>query len=126
MGLVVGILLLALAVAACGGGKKDDAGGSASANAVEIVIELGAAGNEFSFTPSEITLKAGQPVKLVAKNVGTVQHDLHIPALNVSINAVGVGQQKTAEFTPSKPGEYRMECQVPGHVTMVGTVTVVQ
>lgn len=124
MGLIVGVLLLALAVAACGG--KKESGGSSAQDAVEVVVELGASGNEFSFSPDQLTLKANQPVKLVAKNVGTVQHDLHIPELGVSITAVAAGQQKSVEFIPSKVGQFKMECREPGHVQMIGTVSVVQ
>lgn len=125
MGLVIGLLVLALTVAACGGGKKDDSPGS-NADAREIVIELGAPGNEFSFNPDEVTLTVNEPVRLVARNVGTVPHDLHIPDLNVNIAPVPVGQETVVTFTPTKAGDFRMECHEPGHTAMVGTVTVVQ
>lgn len=127
-GLVVSVLLLALLVAACGGSKEESTATNANVEAVEIVIELGSADREFSFNPSEIELKVNQPVRLIAKNVGTVPHDLRIPDLDVDIPPVAVGAEAVVEFTPTKTGTFDMECHEPGHLAsgMHGTVTVVQ
>lgn len=123
-GWVALLLVLALAVAACGGKKEQ---GGNSTNVVEIVVELGRSDWEFAFNPSEIELKVNQRVRLVAKNVGTVAHDLHIPDLNVHIDPVPPGGQKAVEFVPNKTGEFSMECHEPGHLQsgMVGKVRVV-
>lgn len=126
-GFIVVLLMLALVVAACGGKKEEQTSGGA-AETVEIVIEMGRPGAEFSFNPSEIELKVNQPVRLVAKNLGSVPHDLHIPEFGVSIGPVPAGGEASATFTPNKVGEFAMECHEPGHLAsgMVGTVKVVQ
>lgn len=125
---VVGLLVLALLVAACGGKKQTtDSSASSNAQAVEIVIELGSSSYEFTFNPNEIELKVNQPVRLIAKNVGTIGHDLHIPDLGVSTPVIPAGGQHVVEFTPTKVGTFDMVCHEPGHEAggMHGTVRVV-
>lgn len=124
VGLVVALLILALTVAACGG--KKETGSTAAVDAVEIVVELGSAENEFVFVPDTLELKLNQPVRLVAKNVGQHIHDLHIPEFGVSTRRLNPGEEQVVELTPNKTGNFLMECREPGHAAagMVGTVVV--
>lgn len=68
----MGIALAALAslVAACGGGSEavtpDENG--------QVVIEL----SEFEFSPSQITVTAGQEVTFVLRNVGEKEHEFMV------------------------------------------------
>lgn len=119
------MLLLAVAVAACGG-KKETGSSSGTVDAVEIVIELGSAENEFVFVPDVLELSLNQPVRLVARNVGQHIHDLHIPEFNVSTPRLNPGEEHVVTFTPNKAGSFLMECREPGHAAagMVGTVVV--
>lgn len=91
-------------------------------NSSDITVE----GGEFSFTPSEITVKKGEKVKLTFKNTGSVAHDYVISDLNVSTKRIGPGKEETVEFTPQEAGEFEFICSVGNHEEqgMVGTLVV--
>ena len=88
----------------------------------EITIE----GGEFKFTPSEISVKKGEKVKLTFKNAGKFSHDYVIADLNVSTKRIQPGEQDTIEFTPDKTGVFQFICSVGNHEEqgMVGTLIV--
>lgn len=132
------ILLLALAAGIL-------AGCSSLADQPPAAIQLEA--QEFSFTPGQIEVVAGQPVTITFKNMGTVEHDWSIMEIPVEItsaanssqhNMAGMtadpqlhtaamnGQSGTVTFTPTKPGTYEFFCTVPGHreAGMHGTLIV--
>ncbi len=105
---------------------------------------------EFQFSPSTLEVVAGQPVKLVFKNGGTVEHDFSVmefpmegmgasgtqsmpghdmsnmPEVPDLHTAAMMGQSAALEFTPTKPGTYEFFCTVAGHkqAGMVGTLVV--
>jgi cytochrome c oxidase subunit 2 len=64
----------------------------------------------FAFSPSEITVKKGQPVVLVLKSMD-VAHGIQFRDLNVKVKVSGGG---TAEvrFTPEKTGNFVGHCWV--------------
>ena len=123
--------LLAFVLSACGSGV----------NEITIVEK------EFSFTPSSITVKAGEPVRLTLQNQGAVEHDFVVEQVSISnMNVVqgnahdhGSGttydlhvstdpeRESIIEFTVTEPGTYRIFCSVAGHVEggMVGELIVV-
>ncbi len=88
----------------------------------EITVE----GSEFKLTPSKITVKKGEKVKLTFKNAGKFQHDYGIADLNVSTKRIQPGEEDTIEFTPEETGEFKFICSVGNHEEqgMVGTLTV--
>lgn len=88
----------------------------------EITVE----GNEFAFTPSTITLKQGQEVKLTFKNTGKFPHNFVVADLNVKTKTIQSGEEDTVTFTPDKTGSFTYDCVVPGHADkgMTGTLTV--
>jgi nitrite reductase (NO-forming) len=98
------------------------------------------------FDTPEITLKKGQPIKVVLVNQDGVVHDIsvdHVPGkvkkqtsdahaheagskapdLHVSASPNGTG---SVEFTPTTEGAYEFYCAVAGHkeAGMVGRLTV--
>lgn len=90
---------------------------SDTAQIVTIVL------TNFAFTPDHITLRSGEPVRLLLVNHSDGGHDFSAPALFAassfpagSMAPVGgkieVNSQQTAEvaFTPSVPGTYPVEC----------------
>jgi len=77
----------------------------------EIAVE----GNEFKFTPSSITVKQGEKVKLTFKNAGKYPHNFVIADLDVSTETIQPGEETTVEFTPEKTGEFRFICSVGDH-----------
>jgi cytochrome c oxidase subunit 2 len=64
----------------------------------------------FSYDPSEITLKRGQPVVLVLKSAD-VAHGLRIRDLDINIK-VKAGGTAEAQFTPEKTGDFTGHCSV--------------
>lgn len=88
----------------------------------EITIE----GNEFSFTPSTITIKQGQAVKITFKNMGKYPHNFTISDLNVQTKTIQPGEQDSIQLTPSKTGSFFYICTVGSHADrgMRGTLTV--
>ncbi len=88
----------------------------------EITVE----GSEFKLTPSKITVKKGEKVKLTFKNAGKFPHDYVISELNVATKRINPGETDTVEFTPEKTGEFKFICSVGNHEEqgMVGTLIV--
>lgn len=79
----------------------------------------------FSFTPSEITVKKGETVKIVFTNT-LGMHDFVIDDLGVRTPVVKQGEKSEVEFTPEKTGVYEYYCSVGNHrkMGMKGTLTV--
>ena len=65
---------------------------------------------KFAYSPSEITLKRGEPVLLVLKNKD-VAHGLRIRELNINLKAKA-GEEAELAFTPDKMGVYIGQCSV--------------
>jgi len=99
---------------------------------------------EFTFTPSEFTIPAGQEITITAVNSGAIEHDFVILKHGTKAGdtfdgqdeenifwelEVGPGNETTASFTaPQEAGEYQIVCGVEGHYIagMVGTLIVVE
>lgn len=114
---------------ACGGGSDDDEASPAGTAATGAKGAAGDAievtGKEFSFSPSTLTLKAGQPQKIVLKNTGSIEHDLAVSEANFKVSAMP-GQSRDKTLTMDKPGTYEFVCTVAGHepAGMKGQITV--
>ena len=81
----------------------------------------------FEFTPSEITLKKGQPVILVLTSKD-VQHGLALVAFNKVVKAKK-GESNQVEFTPTEAGTFVAQCAVfcgAGHGSMKLTIHVTE
>ncbi|OQP05531.1 hypothetical protein B1690_12865 [Geobacillus sp. 46C-IIa] len=93
----------------------------------KVVIEA----TEFVYLPKSLQLTVGQPVTLILKNSGRVEHDIefenmkasllqrndhenHAENANVHVHSL---PGKTAEvtFIPIESGVFRFYCTVPGH-----------
>lgn len=87
----------------------------------EFTIEA----RNFAFSPSAISVKKGDRVRLTLKNIdGT--HGLSLPAFGVSLTPAA-GQSAQAEFTADKAGEHGFFCNIycgSGHKEMAGSLTV--
>lgn len=92
--------------------------GTAKTNTVESkVITLDA--SRFAYTPDVITVKKGQPVKIIINDKDTT-HGIAIPDFGVK----GIG---SVEFTPDKTGTFEFHCPTfcgQGHREMTGTLIV--
>jgi plastocyanin len=87
---------------------------------------------EFTFTPDEFTIPAGQEITITATNNGAVNHDFVIFKLGTDAGdkfddedkaniywqvEVGSGQSTTTTFVaPGEPGEYAITCGIEGHL----------
>ena len=74
---------------------------------------------KFSFEPSEITLKKGEPVDLVLHSAD-VPHGLRFRELNVDVKA-GKNANAEVRFTPNQTGTFVGHCSVfcgAGHASM--------
>jgi len=81
----------------------------------------------FDFTPSEITLKKGEPVILVLTSKD-VQHGLKLDAFNKVVIAKK-GESSQVEFTPAEAGTFVAQCASfcgAGHGSMKLTVQVTE
>ena len=81
---------------------------------------------QFSFEPSEITVKKGEPVVLVIKSAD-VAHGLRFRELNLNVK-VDKGGTAELPFTADKTGDFVGHCSVfcgSGHGEMALTMHVV-
>lgn len=103
-----------------GGGKAKNTG-TKSTDAKEIVVT----GQNYSFSPSTLTIPVGQKTRLVFKSVGGM-HDFVVDDLSVRTAVVQTNDSDWVEFTPTKAGVYQYYCSVGNHKSMgmVGTLTV--
>lgn len=139
------VLVLAIGIA-CGDDNDHAVDPTLSAHTTLHII----ASDELKFTAKTLSVRAGQPVRLVIDNgQNTVLHDWtieHIAVEDVATDgsddgghgghgadaeydlhvAVDAGDSGTIEFTPTKPGQYEFICTVTGHAEggMTGTLTV--
>jgi cytochrome c oxidase subunit II len=88
---------------------------------IEIVAK------RFEFSPSEITLKKGEPVIIVLTSKD-VQHGLKFEEFNQVVTAKK-GESNQVQFTPDKAGTFTVQCATfcgSGHGSMKLTVHVTE
>jgi iron uptake system component EfeO len=121
-------LAAALALAACGGTQPATSGPGASTPAGTVNVEA----KEYAFTPSTITVPAGE-VTFQVKNAGTEEHEFELfnadgTTVIDEIEGLVPGLTKTLTVPAEKvpPGEYLFMCKLNGHdqLGMKGTLTV--
>ena len=89
------------------------------------VKEFTVNGSNFSFSPSSMSVKKGDRVKITLKNTGGF-HDLRIEGYDVGTSQIQAGQEASFEFTADKAGTFVFYCSIGNHraMGMVGTMTV--
>jgi uncharacterized cupredoxin-like copper-binding protein len=126
-GLMVFVLVLSMALSACGGSKG-----------ATLDVEM----TDFAFNPATYEVPAGSEVTLNLTNSGTVEHEFAIMKLGTQATtpfddddegnvywetSLQPGQSSTVTFTaPSEAGDYEIVCGIPAHIEqgMTGTLTV--
>ncbi|GIV98101.1 MAG: auracyanin-A [Herpetosiphonaceae bacterium] len=130
--LIAGALLI---LAACGAADTPASSTEGSDGAKQTTVEIVA--TEFSFAPKTIKAKANQPITIVFKNNGNIEHDWSIAAIEAkdihssseagedshshsssspATHVVAMpGKSATLTFTPTKAGEYEFICTIAGH-----------
>ncbi len=81
----------------------------------------------FSFSPSAITVKKGDHVKITVTNSDGV-HDFKIDEFNVATPRIQSGQTAVVEFDATKTGSFQYYCSVGSHraMGMWGTLSVTE
>ena len=121
---------------------------SACADGSQPTTEITVEASDFAYNPLSITIPAGQPVSLMLKNLGKVEHDFVIDKINVTDMVASdsgpaehhqmnqpeydlhffakAGETATLQFTALEPGTYEVFCSVEGHkeAGMVGELIV--
>jgi len=89
--------------------------------------EFTVSGQNFSFTPSTMTVKKGDTVRITFKS-GDMMHDLKIDELGVATKILKTGEEDTVEFIADKVGAFEYYCSVGSHRAkgMKGTFTVTE
>jgi cytochrome c oxidase subunit 2 len=98
---------------------------ASAAPAPQIVTITASATNLFS--PSAITVHAGQPVELKLVGISGV-HGVESSALGIPATTIMPGTTQTVTFTPAKAGTYILHCTIPcgmDHGKMMIVITVV-
>ena len=113
--LVMALAVAALLLGACGSSAgKPTASASAGATSKGATIAI----HNFMFSPSTLTVKAGATV--VVKNTDDTAHT--VTALDGSFDTGTIAGGKTATFTVSKAGTFKIHCNI--HNYMTGTIQV--
>jgi cytochrome c oxidase subunit II len=89
-------------------------------------IEISA--SKFSYSPTQITLKKGEPVVLVLHSTD-VTHGLKIPDLGVNTTEIKKGKDSEVALTPEKTGHFTGKCAHfcgSGHGSMILQIDVVE
>lgn len=82
-----------------------------TADVNEIIVR----GTEFAFSPSAITVEAGENVRLTFRNEGNAPHDFVIENVGIRTSIISGGQSDTIEFTAPASGTYTVFCSVGSH-----------
>jgi uncharacterized cupredoxin-like copper-binding protein len=121
--LVLGLVAV-LALAACNGGGAATPTSSAPAGKTYSVDAT-----EFAYSPNTFTAKVGEKITFNVTNKGTIDHTFVILGQNGQEAAkilIAVGATQQLEYTPTAAGDYKIECDIPGHAEagMTGKLTV--
>ena len=116
--------ILVLLLAACAGISSSNSGDNGSPDGSIVIKET-----EMKFTPSNITVQAGQTVNIKLVNDGVVMHDFTIDDLDGQQVSKPLDPGKSTTFSltaPTTAGTINFYCSQPGHKAagMSGTITV--
>lgn len=89
------------------------------------VREFTVVGSSFTFSPSTLSVKKGDHVKITFVNSGGM-HDFVLNDFNAATPVIQTGQSAVVEFDADKTGSFQYYCSVGNHraMGMVGTLTV--
>jgi uncharacterized cupredoxin-like copper-binding protein len=112
----------------------------------KLTVEM----TDFAYSPSSVTIPAGQPVTLTVNNTGNIEHDFVVEKIDVATTVIEdngsnahhahgaeqnfdlhvsarPGEASVVELTVAEPGTYKIFCSVEGHeeAGMIGELTVV-
>lgn len=94
-----------------------------SSQDTEISMQL----DEYSFSPNTITIQEGDTITLRLSNIGNMEHDFVIDALDIDSGTLDPGDSTTITITGSQAGTFEFYCSIGSHRAfgMRGTLTVI-
>lgn len=101
---------------------EDVEGPIAEGDVREITVE----GFSYGYSPSELTMQAGEMVRLTFVSTD-MMHDFVIEGTDIATEIIAGGSETTIEFAaPEEPGTYTFYCSVTNHraLGMEGTIIV--
>jgi cytochrome c oxidase subunit II len=104
----------------------DTSNPSASGSATQgTTKEFTVTGQNFSFSPTTLTVNKGDTVKITFKNAGGM-HDIVFPDFKAQSKVIQAGASDTITFTADKTGSFEYFCSVGNHraMGMKGTLVV--
>ncbi len=104
---------------------ESTAPGSQNSSTPASIKEFTVTGANFSFSPSTITVKKGDTVKINFKDIGG-NHNFVLDEFGVTMPFLKGGEEKTVEFVADKTGSFQYYCSFGTHraMGMVGTLIV--
>lgn len=126
--LLVAVLGASVALAGCAQQEPADDGGAS-----ELVTEVTIEGTEWSLSPGDAAVPAGEKVTITFENAGSNQHNVGVDLDgdgetedDARTETIPRGESATFTVTIDEPGEYAFYCDISGHRSagMVGTLTV--
>ncbi|MEK7449035.1 MAG: cupredoxin domain-containing protein [Planctomycetota bacterium] len=77
--------------------------------------------------PRQISVPAGEKVRIYIRNIETITHGFAIPDFEVAVKEIKAGEVVVVEFTPDKKGTFPFMCTVwcsDHHLDMTGELIV--
>ncbi len=82
----------------------------------QIAVQAGTGSGKMFFSPNQVTLRPGEPVVFVVKNLDLIDHEFESDELGFGEITIPAGRSRTVPVTaPAKPGSYEIVCDLPGH-----------
>jgi len=105
LGLTAPLAFALVLLAGCGGPAGRQIGVQASSGA-----------GKMSFTPAQVSVKAGEQVVFVVKNTDIEDHEFESDDLGFGEVTIPAGAFRRVPMTaPKTPGRYEVVCDLPGH-----------
>ncbi len=98
---------------------------STSTSTTSTVKEFTVIGENYSFSPSTLTVNKGDRVRITFQNKEG-NHDWRLDEFSAKTSVIGTGKSQTIEFVADKAGSFEYYCSVGNHrqMGMKGTLTV--
>ena len=125
MRLLIALLIAGVLLFGCSGQASGSVNTPPPAGGSGKTIEIQMTAKQFEYSPSTITVKKGDRVKLLITSQD-VTHGFSLPDFGVSAT-IEPGKTTTVEFTADKAGTFEFRCNVfcgTGHPNMKGTLVV--
>ena len=79
------------------------------------VREIEVSGDEYAYTPSSISVKKGEKVRITFTNNGNLPHNLVIDELALSTKTIVSGKSDMIEFTAEGDADLEFYCSIGNH-----------